>query len=110
MRKTICIAIAALAACGAANAAEPAVARLVQVSGNVLVSNEMNIASAHEALRLAPGMRVLVTLNSAAVVEYANGCRVRLAAGERLEIRAGERCEQRTAAKPAVTTLASMRP
>ena len=66
--------------------ADNSVARLTGVSGNVLVSNDFNIASAGEALRLAPGMRVLVTTNSAATVVFDDGCRVRVAAGERFEI------------------------
>ena len=79
----------------AAQAQGGTVARLVDVSGNVLVSNDFNIASANEAVRLAPGTRVLVTSNSAVIVEYDNGCRVRLTAGERLEIRGDARCSAR---------------
>lgn len=80
--------------------AENSVARLTGVSGNVLVSNDFNIASAGEALRLAPGMRVLVTMNSAATIEYDDGCRVRVAAGERFEVHAAAPCEQGTARAP----------
>ena len=88
-------AVVAVGACSSASAGGPAVARLVGVSGNVLVSTDSGIASASEALRLAPGMRVLVTLNSAATVQYNGGCRVRLRAGERLEIRGDQACADR---------------
>ena len=84
--------IAALIAAPLAHAGDASIAKLVQVSGNVLVSDESSIASAGEALRLAPGMRVLATANSSATVEFAGGCRVRLNAGERLEIRTAAPC------------------
>lgn len=97
MRRIVSIALAAaaLAASQSAIAQQAPVARLVGISGNVLVSTEANIASAGENLRLAPGMRVIVTLNSAAVVEYTDGCRVRLAAGDRLDVQAGRPCAAR---------------
>jgi hypothetical protein len=97
MKKLIGIAViaAGLAGAGTAHANDRTVARLVGVSGNVLVSNDFNIASAGEALRLAPGMRVLVTLNSAAIVEYDDGCRVSLGAGERIEVRRERACAVR---------------
>jgi hypothetical protein len=75
--------------------ADNGIARLTAVSGNVLVSNDFNIATAGEALRLAPGMRVLVTMNSAATVEFDDGCRVPVAAGERFEIQSATPCAQR---------------
>ena len=97
MKMLIGIAVIATGLAGAnlAHASDRTVARLAGVSGNVLVSNDFTIASAGEALRLAPGMRILVTLNSAAVVEYDDGCRVSLRAGERLEIRAERACAAR---------------
>ena len=96
MRKHLVAGVAiAAAVLGAQPAhADKSVARLTAVSGNVLVSNETNIASAGESLRLAPGMRVLATINSAATVEYHNGCRVRVAAGERFEVQAAAPCAQ----------------
>jgi hypothetical protein len=78
-----------------AAATQRSVARLVGIQGNVLVSNDNAIASAGEALRLSPGMRVLPTLNSAATIEYDDGCRVTVRAGERAEIRAGHACPAR---------------
>ena len=87
--------VAAMACASHASAAEPPVARLVGVTGNVLVSNDNTIASAGEALRLVPGMRVLATLNSSAIVEYADGCRVKVEAGERFEVRGDRGCPPR---------------
>ena len=71
------------------------VARLVSVSGNVLVSNDFNIASAGEALHLGPGMRVIATMNSSATVEFRDGCRVKVGAGEGFEIRSEGPCAAR---------------
>ena len=79
-----------------AQARDATVARLVGISGNVLVSNDFNIASAGEKLRLVPGARVLVTANSSVTVEYDDGCRVRLEGGERFEIRAVPACAARS--------------
>jgi len=97
MNKLTCIALAAtaLASAGIASANERTVARLVEVSGNVLVSSDHNIASAGEALRLLPGMRVLVTQSSGATVEYDDGCRVKVHAGERFEVRGDRPCAAR---------------
>jgi len=93
-------AAAATIACAClANASERAVARLVAVTGSVLVSNENTIASAGEALRLSPGMRVLATLNSSAIVEFEDGCRVKVQSGERFEVRGDRACAPR--AQPA---------
>ena len=94
--------VAGAAICAAILAAQPAfadnsVARLTGVSGNVLVSNDFNIATAGDALRLAPGMRVLVTMNSAATIHYDDGCKVSVAAGERFEVQAGNPCAERRA-------------
>lgn len=87
----------AILAAPVAHAADRGVARLVQLSGSVLVSNDYDIAAAGEGLRLAPGMRVLVTRNSRAVVLYADGCRVLLAADERFEVVTAVPCAQRRA-------------
>jgi hypothetical protein len=97
MKRILTIAtVAALLAAPAAHAGDAFVARLVGITGNVLVSNDHNIASAGEALRLAAGMRVLVTTNSSAVIEYDDGCRIRVAAGERVEIRPDRPCGPRS--------------
>jgi hypothetical protein len=92
---SIATCIAALAMSPPAAAGTRSVARLVAVQGNVLVSNDNTIASAGEALRLSPGMRVLATLNSEATIEYDGGCRVRVPAGERAEVRRESPCQAR---------------
>jgi hypothetical protein len=89
MRHLVCIVAALFAVPAQAQVAAPAVAKLVGISGNVLVSTESTIASAGEALRLSPGMRVLATLNSHATIEYRDGCRVKVNAGERVEVKPG---------------------
>lgn len=97
MKSTLIAAvIVALGAPAPAQASDASVARLVGISGNVLVSNDFNIASAGEKLRLVPGARVLVTANSSVTVEYDDGCRVRLAAGERFEVRGDRPCATRS--------------
>lgn len=103
-------AVAAMAFACLANAGERPVARLVGVNGNVLVSNDNTIASAGEALRLVPGMRVLATLNSSAIVEYADGCRVKVQAGERLEVRGDSACARAQPVGMAYTPVAKGRP
>ena len=59
------------------------VARLVEMSGSVLVSHASSIASAQDGLRLLPGTSVLTTANAAVIVEYDNGCRVKLQRNQR---------------------------
>lgn len=89
---------AAAPLCAFAQTPDRHVARLAHVAGSVLVSNDHDIAAGGPGLRLVPGMRILVTPNSRAEVEYADGCRVRLAPGERFEVAAVSTCPQRTAA------------
>ena len=68
------------------------IARLRDVSGNVLVSGESGLASGDEALRLVPGTRVITTANSQVVVEYDDGCRVKLKENQRFEVEKGKPC------------------
>ncbi len=68
------------------------IAKLRDVTGNVLVSNEAGLATGDEALRLAPGTRVITTANSQVVVEYDDGCRVTLKENERFEVEKGRPC------------------
>ena len=75
--------ITLLAGPAVAHADNATVARLVEMSGSVLVSHAYNIASANEGLRLLPGTSVLTTANSAVIVEYDNGCRVKLERNQR---------------------------
>lgn len=82
---TLSAALVALLIAGPAiaHADNQTVARLVEMSGSVLVSHSFNMASASEGLRLMPGTSVLTTANSAVVVEYDNGCRVKLERNQR---------------------------
>jgi hypothetical protein len=75
--------IALLAGPALAHAGSGTIARLVEMSGSVLVSHDYNIASANEGLRLLPGTSVLTTANSAVIVEFDNGCRVKLERNQR---------------------------
>jgi hypothetical protein len=68
------------------------IARLVDMNGNVLVSRESGLASGNEALRLLPGTRVITTANSEVVVEYDDGCRVKLKENQRFEVERGKPC------------------
>jgi hypothetical protein len=73
------------------------VARLRQVEGNVLVSQESGLASAEESLRLDDRSRVITTANAKAVVIYDDGCEVALEPNQRLEIRTDKVCAERLA-------------
>lgn len=66
-----------------AHADNQTIARLVEMNGSVLVSHAFNIASANEGFRLLPGTSVMTTANSAVIVEYDNGCRVKLERNQR---------------------------
>lgn len=73
------------------------VARLRQVVGNVLVSQESGLASAEESLRLDDRSRVITTANAKAIVTYDDGCEVTLEPNQRLEIRTDKACAERIA-------------
>ena len=102
MRHAIRAAVAAsallAAASGMAQQPQPpkprdgTIARLTDVNGNVLVSRESGLASGNEALRLMPGTRVITTANSEVVVEYDDGCKVRLKENQRFEVERGKPC------------------
>ena len=68
------------------------VARLKSVTGNVLVSRESGLAAGAEAERLTDGTRIITTANSEAVVEFDNGCEVRLKENERFDVDSGRPC------------------
>jgi hypothetical protein len=79
-------AFAAFIAAPGLHAGDGTIASLVDISGNVLLSRDFNIVSVAEPVRLAPGTRVLATLNASAIVAYDNGHQVRLSGGERIEV------------------------
>ena len=70
----------------AAFGSEADTARLVQVSGNVIVSHARVMASVDEGHALPAGARVLVTGNGRAVVRFPNGCKIPLEAGAHFEV------------------------
>ena|SRR5687768_1001074 len=78
--------LAALTVEPALHAGDGTIASLVAISGNVLLSREFTIVSALGPERLAPGTRVLATLNSSALVVFDDGRWVRLSGGERIEV------------------------
>jgi hypothetical protein len=80
-----------------AQAADPVVAHLKQVSGNVLVSRESGLAAADEALPLTKGTRVITTANSEVIVVYDNGCEVKLKQNQRFEVVTDKPCAALTA-------------
>lgn len=84
--------LAALLFGPAALAGDGTVARLVQMSGNVLVSSDSNIASVEPGMRLRPGMRVLTTAGATVTVEFDGGCRLKLDASQRFQVAATPPC------------------
>jgi len=76
----------------AQQARDGTIARLVEMNGNVLVSREAGLTSGNESLRLVPGTRVITTAQSGVVVEYDNGCRVRLKENQRFEVEKDKPC------------------
>lgn len=75
-----------------AQAQQKPVARLKSVNGNVLVSRESGLAAGEQAERLVNGARVITTANSEAVIEFDNGCEVRLKENERFDVDSTRAC------------------
>ena len=71
------------------------VATLKSVEGNVLVSGEAGLGSADSKSRLVESSRVITTANATAVVEYDDGCEVKLEPNQRLEIDSDKPCKER---------------
>lgn len=80
------------AATAVGHAADGTVARLVQMNGNVLVGRESSLASATEGMRLSLGARVLTTTRSDVVVEYDNGCRIKVEQSQRFQVAGTNPC------------------
>jgi hypothetical protein len=76
----------------AASGGEETVASLAHVEGNVLVSTGAGMESATAPARLLPGMRVLPSWRSFAVVLFDDGCRVLVEAGQRYEVEKESPC------------------
>lgn len=72
--------------------AQSTVAKLQQVTGNVLVSREAGLATGTEAQEIANGSRIITTANSRVVVVFDNGCRVEMQENQRLEVDSRKPC------------------
>ena len=68
------------------------IARLVETHGNVLVSRDTGLSSGNNELRLVPGTRIITTARSEVIVEYDDGCRVKLKENQRFEVERGKPC------------------
>ena len=68
----------------------PTVARLINLEGNVLVSQGDAMVAAINNQRVAVGARVLTTTGAAVVINYDVGCNVSLKENERFTVRVGE--------------------
>ncbi len=116
IRKILQLAAAITAAFAAtaapAQGTSEGVARLKEVKGNVLVSRESGLAAGGEAARLREHTRVITTANSTVIVQYDNGCEVRLKENQRFEVEVDKPCAaliaqaQSILVEPAGATLA----
>ena len=90
------MAVFAALAAGVASAQQPGalrtVATLVDVQGNVLVSQADGMATATNGQRLAAGARVLTTASARATVIYDKGCVVHLEVDQRYMVRERAEC------------------
>ena len=94
----------AFAAIGSpAQAADPTIARLAGLRGSVLVAGDSVIASVDEGARLRENSRVLTTANAAVVVEFDDGCRVKLGKNQRFVVSRRAACPPQAIA---ATTIA----
>lgn len=83
--------LTAVLGAGTAAAQQPAtVARLTNLEGTVLVSQDNAMVAAAPNQRVAVGTRVLTTAGAKAVVNYDTGCEVTLNENERFTVRVGE--------------------
>jgi hypothetical protein len=88
----ICAALAATFASTLAPAQGNGVARLKDVKGNVLVSQQSGLAAGGEAARLAEHTRVITTAGAEVIVVYDNGCEVRLKENQRFQVEMDKPC------------------
>ena len=79
----------------AAASESSAVAVIMKLEGDVLASTDSGLAAAVQGASLKQGMRVMTMARSSAVIQYADGCIVKLDANMRLEIRLGIPCQLR---------------
>jgi hypothetical protein len=89
---TILSAVAAILAATLALAQDRGVARLRDLKGNILLSQQSGLAAGSEATRLPERTRVITTAGSEVVVVYDNGCEVRLQENQRFEVVTDKAC------------------
>ena len=78
------------------------IASLVEVKGNVLVSDAVGMASAVENQRIKNFVRVTTTSRAGVLVSFDCGCDVRLKENERLDVEGPRQCPALLAAVQAV--------
>jgi len=88
---TVALGVAA-SVCATGVWAQQQVARLKQVTGNVLVSGQSGLATGNEAQPLANGVRIITTANSRVIVVFDNGCEVRLEENQRFDVESDKPC------------------
>ena len=91
--RPLAIVLAAFAAAMPASADEPApIAKLKDLHGNVLVSKPSGLAAGGEGTPLREGVRVITANSSDVVVQYDDGCEVRLKPNQRFLVERGKPC------------------
>ena len=91
--RPLAIVLASFAAAMPASADEPApIAKLKDLHGNVLVSKSSGLAAGGEGTRLVEGVRVITANSSDVVVQYDDGCEVRLKPNQRFLVERGKPC------------------
>ena len=68
------------------------IAALIDVQGNVLVSDPAGMASGVEKQRIKKGVRVTTTSRASVTINFDCGCDVRLKENERLDVEGGRPC------------------
>lgn len=89
----IALFVAAIASMAPAFADDPQpIAKLKDVHGNVLVSKSSGLAAGGEGTRLVEGSRVITANSSEVIVQYDDGCEVRLKPNQRFLVERGKPC------------------
>jgi len=75
--------------------ADPTIARLEGLDGNVLVTGDSSLRSAVEGARVTPGARLIAASRSGVTVHFDDGCKVALSAWQRFRVANEQPCAQR---------------
>lgn len=78
------------------------IATLVEVQGNVLVSDALGMSSAVDNQRIKNSVRVTTTSRASVLISFDCGCDVRLKENERLDVEGAKQCPALLAAVQAV--------